>query len=196
MKTHVYLTLSFMLIIAGCVPSLHQLWTKDTLVYDDAIKGKYAEDSNVWEFVGDPEKKSYALTIHEKDDKVSELTAHLVQVQDQRFLDMYPADDAEIECGDWMKFHLLRSHLFMHVTATEPNLVIAAMDPDTVDKLLEEKPDWVKHEMLEDDNDKRAVLTDLPENLQRFLLEGLTIKDFFGEPEALTPIKEDAPASP
>ena len=189
MKTHIYLTLLLILVISGCVPSLHQLWTKDTLTYDEAIRGKYAEGSNVWEFVGDPEKKSYALTIHEKDDKVSELTAHLVQVQDQRFLDMYPADDAEIECGDWMKYHLLRSHLFMHVTATEPNLIIAAMNPDEITELLQEKPNLVKHEIINEDED-RVVLTDSPENLQAFLLEGLKVNDFFGEPQALTPIHE------
>ena len=188
MKTHIYLTLLLILVISGCVPSLHRLWTKDTLVYDEAIKGKYAEGSNVWEFEGDPDDKVYKLTIHEEKDKVSELIAHLVEVQGQRFLDMYPSDDAELDCGDWMKFHLLPAHLFMHVSATEPNLVIAAMNPNEIQKLLKEKPKMVKHEIIQED---RLVLTDSPENLQAFLLKGLEIEDFFGEPQALTPIQED-----
>jgi len=135
MKTHVYLTLLLILIIAGCVPSLHELWTKDTLTYDETIRGKYAEGSNVWEFVGDPDDKVYTLTIHEEKDKVSELIAHLVDVEGKRFLDMYPSGSDQIKCGDWLKFHLVPAHLFMHVSATEPNLVIAAMNPDEIQKL-------------------------------------------------------------
>ena len=186
MKVKISITLFLLFLIGGCVPSLHQLWTKDTLVYEDAIAGTYREGGNVWEFVGDPENRSYALTIHEDDDKTSQLTAHLVEVEGERFFDFYPADDAQLEGGDWMKFHLIPAHLFFHVSATEPNLVIAAMDPDKVEKLLKEKPDMVKHEMIEDD---RVVLTDLPEGLQRFLLKGLKIEGFFGDLQALEPLQ-------
>jgi hypothetical protein len=193
MKTHVYLTLLLMLIIGGCVPSLHQLWTKETLVYDDAIKGKYQESDNVWEFAGDPQQKSYALTIHEKGDKVSQLTAHLVEVQGQRFLDMYPSDDTELEGGDWLKFHLVPAHLFLHVTATEPNLVLAAMNPDEIGKLLKQQPELVEHEIIKDD---RVVLTDSPEHLQKFLLAGLKIERFFGEPSELKPIQDEKIVTP
>jgi hypothetical protein len=182
-----------MLVIAGCVPSLHQLWTKETLVYDDTIKGKYQEGDNVWEFVGDPQQKSYALTIHEKDDNVSQLTAHLVNVEGQRFLDMSLADDAELKGGDWLKFHLVPAHLFLHVSATEPNLVMAAMDPDTVGKLLKQQPELVRHEVIKDD---RVVLTDSPEHLQAFVLAGVKIEGFFGEPSEMKQIQDDTTATP
>lgn len=186
MKTRFCISLISVLLFAGCVPSLHQLWTKQTLVYDDALDGKYQEGDNVWEFVGDPNTTSYALTIHEKDNKVSKLTAHLVAVDGQRFLDMYPAEDADLAGGDWLKFHLVPAHLFLHVRATEPDLVLAAMNPDEIQKLLKEKPDMVKHEVIEDD---RVVLTDSPENLQKFLLAGLKIDEFFGEPDELQPVE-------
>lgn len=193
MKSKISITLITFLILAGCVPSLHQLWTKETLVYDDAIAGKYVEGENVWEFVGDAAKKTYALTIHEKDDKISKLEAHLVAVGGQRFFDFYPAEDAQLECGDWLKFHVVPAHLFFYVTQTHPNLIIAAMNPDEVKDLLEEKPDMVKHEMIKDD---RVVLTDTPENMQKFLLAGLKIEGFFGEPEGLEPIRDDKVVTP
>jgi len=41
-----------------------------------------------------------------------------------------------------------------------------------------------KHGFIKDD---RAVLTDSPENLQRFVLAGLKIEGFFGEPDGLRP---------
>jgi len=193
MKRVVYLTLILIVVIGGCVPSLHQLWTKETLVYDNAIKGKYAEGDNIWEFVGNPQQKSYALTIHEKDDKVSQLTAYLVEVQGRRFLDMYPSHRAELEGGDWLKFHLVPAHLFLHVSAIEPNLVVAAMNPDEVRKLLEKQPESVRHEIIKDD---RVVLTDSPEHLQKFLLAGLKIEGFFGESNELKRVQDDTAAAP
>lgn len=186
MKTRFCITLVSCLLLAGCVPSLHQLWTEKTLVYDDAIHGKYHEGDNIWEFVGDAANKSYALTIQEKGDKVSKLTVRLVEIDGQRFLDMYPADDADLAGGDWLKFHLVPAHLFLHVRATQPKLMMAAMNPDEIKKLLQEKPDKVKHEVIKDD---RVVLTDTPENLQTFLLAGLKIEKFFGEPQEFEPVK-------
>lgn len=193
MKAKHFFTLSLIVFIAGCVPSLHELWTDDTLVYDNAINGKYQEGDNVWEFVGKPDQKMYELTIHEKEDKVSKLAAHLVEFEGQRFLDLYPADNAELEGGDWLKFHVIPVHLFFHVTQTKPNLVIAAMNPDEVGKLLEEKPKLVKHELIKDD---RVVLTDSPQKLQKFLIAGLKVEDFFGDPEELTPVEKAVVPAP
>lgn len=182
-----------LLFIAGCVPSLHPLWTKETLVYDDAINGRYRESDKVWEFVGDPNDKSYQLTIHEKEGKTSKLQAHLVKAGDQLFFDFYPAEDAELEGGDWLKFHVIPVHLFFHVVPAQPNLVLAAMNPDEVKKRLTEKPDMVKYEFIEDD---RVVLTDSPQKLRKFVLEGLEVEKFFGEPQELTPIQDGKLVTP
>jgi hypothetical protein len=182
MKKDIYFTLILMLILTGCVPSLHQLWTDKRLVYDEAINGKYQESDTVWEFVGNPERKSYGLTIYEKDNQISKLTAHLVDVNGQRFLDLYPSDEAEIEGGDWLKFHLVPAHLFLRVEQTEPALALAAMNPNAVDKLLAETPGLIKHERIKDD---RVILTDSPEKLQQFLIAGIKIEGFFDEPQVL-----------
>ncbi len=176
-----------LLVIAGCVPSLHELWTPKTLVYDDAIKGRYQQDEAVWTFVGDPNSKSWALTIDEKEGKQSKLTARLVQVGQQRFFDFYPAEDAQIETGEWVKLHLVPAHLFFKVDKSAESFKVAAMNPDEVGKLLKEKPQLVKHEVIEDD---RVVLTDTPENLQKFLIEGLKVEEFFGDPIELVPVRK------
>ena len=183
------ITLLFILAIAGCVPSLHQLYTDKTVVYDPAIAGKYKESDNIWEFVGDPNDKSYELTIFEEEGKQSKLKAHLVEFGGQRFFDFYPAKDAELEGGTWLKIHVIPAHLFFKIELTESNLLIAIMNPDEVEKLLKKKPELVKHEVLEKDG--RIVLTDTPENLQKFLLEGLKVKDFFGDAEELEREKID-----
>lgn len=180
-------TLLFILPLVGCVPSLHQLYTSNTLVYDPSIAGTWQQSEERWQFVGDPNDKSYNLTVTEKDGQKSELLVHLVEVDGQRFFDFYLSDDSEIEAGSWTKFHLLTVHSFYKVEKTETTFTVAAMGPDDVGKLLKEKPDMVKHEFVEDD---RVVLTDTPENLQKFLLEGLKIEGFFGDPTDLTPAAE------
>lgn len=174
--------MTLLLGVAGCVPSLHELWTEKTQVYDDTIAGTYQQDDAVWTFAGDPNDKSWTLTIDEKEGKQSKLIAHLVQVGGQRFFDFYPAGDAQIETGEWVKFHLVPAHLFFKVDKTAESFKIAPMNPEEVGKLLKEKPQLVKHEVIKDN---RVVLTDTPENLQKFLLEGLMVKDFFGDPGEL-----------
>ena len=169
MRTKKFLALSLILFIAGCVPSLHQLWTEKTLVYDDAISGSYAEGSNVWQFTGDAEEKLYALVITDKDGKKSHLDARLVKVNEQLFFDLYPSDNVEVECGEWLKFHLLSVHLFFRVELLDGKFSMAAMNPDEVANLLKEKPHLVKHEVLKD-RDREILLTDTPENLQKFLI--------------------------
>ncbi|MEN8128042.1 MAG: hypothetical protein ABFR90_09600 [Planctomycetota bacterium] len=188
MKIRSCIALSLVLIISGCVPSLHQLWTKETLVYDEAFVGSFKEGDNVWQFTGDPNDTSYELVIAEKEGKKSQLDAHLVDVQGQLFFDFYPSDDAEIECGDWLKFHLVRAHLFLKVEKTKDAFSLAVMDSEEVGKLLQENPKLVKHEFIED---SPLVLTDTPENLQKFLIEAPKLNDkVFGDPMDLVRITD------
>lgn len=187
MKTsHLLISASLLGILAGCVPSLHQLWTDKTLIYDDTIAGTYKQDESTWIFVGNPQDKSYTLTITEKEGRQSKLIAHLVEVSGKRFFDFYPASDSEIEAGEWLKMHLIPAHLFFKVDKSAESFKLAATNPEEVGKLLKEKPQLVKHEVVEND---RVVLTDSPENLQKFVLEGLAVEKFFGDPVELKPVK-------
>ena len=186
MKIKMFIALFSILIISGCVPSLHQLWTDKTLVYDEAFVGKFQHDKEVWEFTGDPDNKSYKLVITKGKDEESKLSAHLVNVDGQLFFDFYP--DGDIEAGDYTKMHLIGVHLFWKAEKTENGFVLAAMDPEEVGKLLKEKPELIKHERIEDD---RVVLTDTPENLQKFLIVAPKLnKKVFGEPEAFVRITD------
>lgn len=171
-----------LLVLMGCVPSIHELYTEETLIFDPAIAGKWQqEDGTVWEFVPDEKTKSYQLTIHEEEDQKSKLVAHLVDLDGARFFDFYPAEDADIEAGDWVKFHLIPGHLFVRVEQTEPNLVLAVMNLETVGKLLAEKPKMVKHERRDD----AVILTDSSKNLQAFITAGIEIEKFFTDPITL-----------
>ena len=182
MKVKLFIALFSVLFVAGCVPSLHQLWTDKTLVYDEAFVGSFKEGDNVWQFTGDPNDKSYEVVITEEKGKESKLSAHLVDVEGQFFFDFYPSDDAEIECGDWLRFHILAAHCIFKVEKTETSFSLATMDPEEVEKLLKEKPELIKHEIIKN-RDQGIVLTDTPGNLQKFLITAQKLnKEVFGEP--------------
>jgi hypothetical protein len=62
------------------------------------------------------------------------------------------------------------------------------MNPDEVSKLLKEKPELVKHEIIKD-RDRNILLTDAPENLQKFLLAAPKLNEkIFDNFEELVPI--------
>ena len=113
---------SFVVLSAGCVPSLHELYTEDTIVFEEKLLGKCVQEQDIWQFEEGDKGKSYSLTIiqkEEKEKKTSKLIGHLVKIDGDLFLDMYP-DEMEMGVGDWYKFHLLGVHTFMKVDRIEP----------------------------------------------------------------------------
>jgi hypothetical protein len=186
MRTRQWLYVCAILVVGGCVPSLHSIVTEKTLIYDPSLPGSYQTEDTCWTITGDPNDKSYSIVIKEKEDKQSLLTAQLVEIQGHRFLDFYPSDEAELNTGDWFNAHILAVHVFWKLDKTEQGFSIFCMNPDTIKEVLEAKPQLVKHEVVEED---RVVLTDTPENLQKFLLAGLTIEKFYGDAVELKPVK-------
>lgn len=169
--------------LVGCVPSLHELYTEETLVFDPSLAGRWHQEDGrgVWVFAADAENRSYRLTITEKDDQTSVLEVRLVSFGGQRFFDFYPSDEADVKAGDWVKASLIAGHLFLRVDASASGLSVAVMNPETLDALLKARPSLVKHERV----DGRVVLTDGPAGLQGLLTAGLTVEDFFGDPMML-----------
>jgi len=171
--------------LAGCVPSLHELYTKDTLVYDPSLVGTWVEEKAIWQFTGDPNTKAYQLVITEQDEKrgslESKLEAHLVELDGKRYLDLFPQKDVELNVGDWFRTNLLRAHTFLKTEIKNGKLLLSVMDLDTVEKMIEKNPGLVKHEKTED----RIVLTASPKELQEFIKKNAAAEKFFGEPVEL-----------
>jgi hypothetical protein len=168
----------------GCVPSLYELYTEDTLVFDPKLVGCWqTEKGELWCFARRQETNSYDLTIVEEGEKRSFLLAHLVQIGSNRFLDLYPKEFKRPDMGGWQEYHLQPVHTFYWVEATEPNLVLAAMMPDAMEKLLEEKPTLLKHEIV----NERLILTAPTRQLQEFFSKPDYLEQVFGEPSALKP---------
>lgn len=172
--------------IVGCVPSLHEFYTPETITWDPALVGCWqASEQEQWCFTRHLQEDAYDLIISGENEKRSVLIAHLINLEGQRYLDLYPSGDVDICTGDWYKYHLLPVHTCMKVEQTDPNLVMAIMQPDAVRDLLRRNPKLIEHNIVDD----RVVLTASTPRLQALLADPQINEKIFEEPGVLTPYK-------
>ncbi len=82
------LTLSFLFMLAGCVPSLNPLYTDQDLIFDSALLGVWTDKDSkeTWAFTEAGEKE-YKLLYTEEDGRKGEFKAHLLKIEGKTFLD-------------------------------------------------------------------------------------------------------------
>jgi hypothetical protein len=160
--------LLFVVFLYGCLPSLQSLYTDDTIVFDEALLGKwYAEDDGSWSFTK-AGKKGYNLRIIEDNGKEAEFEVHLVQVGGHRFIDLYPGDNIDLEnTADTYSFNLIPAHTFMKLDLSEPNLLLQWVN---FGDLIKKTPEVLKHEKYDD---RSILITATSEDIQRALIENL-----------------------
>ena len=174
--------MSILFAASGCVPSLHSIVTEETARYDPNLAGTYRQEDMIWVLEANAATRSYTLRIEEGEEgegKTSILNARLAQLNGQLFLELSPQ---KAEVGDWVKIHLVPAYTFWKFERTERGFLLAAVNPETVTELLENRPDLVKHENTENG----ILFTDSAEGLQKFLLLGLNVENFYGQPQELT----------
>ena len=187
MKTKLFLAAALGFMILGCVPSLHKLYTLDVEVFKEELLGTWVEDDNTWDFqiMQRPKSKDskffYFLQITDKKDQTAKFDAHLVDLDDKLFLDLYPKDEPK-DANSWYKFHILPVHTFLRVELKGGQLALQVMNPETINELVEDKPDVVKYEVIQG---SRLVLTAPTLKLQQFLIDYADYDDFFAEPGQL-----------
>ena len=180
-------------LMAGCVPivSLHPLFTKDTLVFEEKLLGTWAEQSGqpevTWEFArleaGVPERlpaelrdqteKCYRVNVTDDKGRKGAFVACLVKLQDKLFLDILPdkvpagEQDPEQMKLPYNAFFFLRIHTVVRVSSLGDQLKIRLTDDDGFKKLLEAEPKAVPHDVIDD----HAVLTASTAELQKFMAQ-------------------------
>jgi hypothetical protein len=178
-------------LMAGCVPviSLHPLFTKDTIVFEEKLLGTWVEDSNkpevTWEFarleasaaerlpaeIRDQIQKCYRVNVIDDKGQKGSFAACLVKLQDRLFLDVLPdkfpggEQDPEKMKLAYNAFFFMPVHSFVRVNSIGDQLKIRLTDDDGFKKLLEAEPKAVKYDMI----DERPVLTASTAELQTFM---------------------------
>jgi hypothetical protein len=166
-KSAIAACLGLLLGLAGCVPSLHPLYTEEDLIFDPALLGSWAgrDGKGSWEFSKAGEKE-YKLVDLDEQGKKGEFSVHLLKVGDQRFLDLFPLDP-ELKQNDFYRIHLMPVHTFLRVRQERDSLRVSILNYDWLQKLLKENPGAIKHEVVDDS----VLLTAKPKELQAFLLK-------------------------
>ena len=171
-----------LLVLAGCIPSVHPLYTERDLIFDPALVGKWTDKKGkeTWTFTQSAEKE-YKLTYVDEKGKKGKFVVHLLKVKDHQFLDFYPADP-DLKQNDFYKLHLMSMHTFMRLQQIEPTLQMATLNPDWIKKFLKKNPDAVRHEKVDDG----ILFTAQPKELQAFLIKRAKTVDAWNECDPLT----------
>jgi hypothetical protein len=177
------------LLLAGCVPSLHPFYTAQDLAFDPRLLGTWSpreEKKETWVFSAH-EPDAYRLVYTDDKGRAGRFQVRLFRLQGRTFLDLYP-EDPPGEPNDYYKLHLLRAHTFLLVNSLEPKLSFTAMSPSWLDKHLKANPRAIAHERT----GGGVVLTADTAALQAFVLAHLDAKDAFGKPAELERVKGGA----
>ena len=164
-------------LLAGCVPSLHPLYTEKELILEEELSGLWSEEKQIWKFEANEGEKSYELTVLDEDLKSGKFIAHLVKLDDSLFLDLFPGE-LELQANNFYKIHLLPAHTFLKVDQIKPTLEMRIMNHEELQKMLKDDPNLLKHEIIKDN---RLILTASTKELQQFMKKYGKHKDLFGD---------------
>jgi len=175
-----------LLLLTGCVVSLHPVYTEGDIVFEPALVGRWAEGPDVFHFekAGD---KSYRATYTDESGASGRFTAHLLKLDGDLYLDLFP-EEPDLKENDFYKMHIVAAHTFMRVKQISPRLQMAFMDYDWLDKLLEKTPEAIKHEKQED----RVIITASTKELQAFLRKYSKAEGFWGDFSDMKRVEREA----
>lgn len=181
MMTRFLLVASAAMILCGClVPSLHPLFTdKDKAVRTELLGDWASEDGGErWSFQLESDS-SYSVAYVESND-TSWFVAHLVQLGDHFFMDLYP-DPVDV-LSDAYKFHLVAAHTFSKLEFDSGVVHMSVLDAEWLRGRLDSGKLNLAHELPGPDD---LVLTATTEDLQKFMLSIADESDAFSPFELL-----------
>jgi hypothetical protein len=207
MKMRNLMPYCLVVLLAGCGPifSLHALYTKEAITFEEKLLGTWLVDPNkpgeTWEFarleesaagclpadLQDQAAKCYRVTLTDEKRKGSIVTC-LVKLQGRLFLDLmpsqFPGGEENLESADseLNAVFFLRLHTFAQVSFSRDQLTIRLTDDDGFKDLLKAEPKAVEYTTVEE----RPLLTASTQELQAFVTKYADDKRLFTEGDPLT----------
>jgi len=190
MKTKKFLFYLLAVLLGGCVLSLHPLYTEKDLIFEEKLLGTWANNDSkeTWQFKRANGNKSYKMIYTDEKGKKGPFDAGLGKLNNMMFLNIFP-QEPKLNENAFYKFHLLRVHSFIKIEQIEPTLKMRIMNPDKAKEMLENDPNLIKHEIVQD----HLVLTASTEELQKFMKVHANDKGLFGEPSELKRVQPKDP---
>ena len=167
-----------LMIAAGCVQSLHPLYTDADIVFEPALLGTWDGDGSgsSWEFA-QAGGNAYTLVFTDENGVTGAFDAHLADINGRLFLDFFP-QEPEIDANDFYMLHIMPVHTFALVELSEDELKMSVIDPNWLDELLAEDPGAIKHEIVME----FLVFTASTEELKAFVTRCADTEGAFSDP--------------
>lgn len=184
---------AIMLIVPGCLRSLHPLYTEKDLVYDEKLLGTWVEKDGkaTWTFEKGGEKR-YELVYYQRDYRregtpqrvvsgdTARFSARLVKLGRYYFLDIVPGK-LNVK-NDLLMTHLVAAHTFSRVWLGADTLRMAMFDQDWVKKMIDSKKLKIQHERLDEE---QVILTAPTKAIQKLVVTYAENKEAFPGPSEL-----------
>jgi len=183
---------AFSMLLGACAPNFFPLYTQDTTVYDPNLTGLWKSDTAIFHVSADNKTKVYSIAVFELDDKkASRLQGHLVELAGRQMMDVeLEANQQAIDnLGGYVKFHLLPVHYILWIQKTSPDLVVAPVDGEKLQKALKEKPGWISV-VDGSKNDMPMLITASTKDLQKVFSDKQFLDAVFNEPTVLKRIAD------
>lgn len=179
MKNKWLIVVGMIFLLQACIPSLHPLYTADTLVFEETFLGNWSDGPDrQWNFErGD--NINYEVTYIDKGEAVR-YEVHLVKLGTNYFLDFYFDDEKSLPNSDIAP--LIPSHSFAKVVWKQDEMSIAFFDYEWLEKLFKQRKIRLKHEVIDDET---IVLTASSEELQQFVQKYADEEDAYISPTEL-----------
>jgi hypothetical protein len=196
MKTRISImaTAFLFLSLAGCIPSIHPLYTSNDIVFNPLLVGDWFEkdNSNRWKFESSGDS-IYKLTYFENgvfgNDSIetrSEFDVHLVSLAGNYFIDLYPGDNSHIPISGLLSSTLLPVHTFAKLVFNDGEFEIRFFSNEWLKQSILDKKLNIAYEKTND----LIVLTAPTRDLQEMVLRNVDNPGAFIEPKTLTKSKE------
>ena len=196
MKTKKVLFYLLAVVLGGCVPSLHSLFTEKDAFFDPQLVGAWvAENSKEnWQFTKKTDSNSYEVIYTDNDGNKGSFVGTLGKINDMTFLDLFPDNTLmEVRSNGFYQAHLVPAHTFMKIEQIQPVLKMRAMGPDNTREMLKNDPNLLKYELIDDN---RVVITASTQQLQQFMKKHANDKGLFGDPTELKRLEPVEPKAP
>lgn len=116
------------LLMAGCTASLHPLYSEEDALFDPMLLGTWRECEGEKFFVSVRAGNAAYRVIYYDGEGSGAFTARLVELQGNRFVDLYP--ETPPSKNGFYNVHLIPAHSFGRIWLAGDRLTIALVDPD------------------------------------------------------------------
>ncbi|RMG87319.1 MAG: hypothetical protein D6714_02635 [Bacteroidetes bacterium] len=171
----------------GCIPSIHPIYTADTLVSFDQLVGEWSdysdpetptEPADKWYFEKADDKALTLIQVSGESGVAAQFSVHVIQLGDMYFIDFYPETPSpkyqsrfNFQCSENNRngldqLHWFPGHLFGRLILNDDELKVRFLDPDFLKNQDPARQPVLAYEAENDD----MIITASTEALQAFLL--------------------------